>query len=207
MKKLIAGTLSVLLCTLLLSTPTLAKEADDHTAREEAEGKIIWQQLQDEEADCADLTDENFGSLGEYYMGLMAGDAHESMNDMMISMMGEDGEEAMHVAMGKRLSGCDPTAATDAGYGGWISMMGSGMMSNNYSTNSMMNFGAMSGGWFFMIVFWVLIIVGIIALVKWLMQQGQGSAQTKTPIDVLKERYAKGEIDKKEFEDKKKDLV
>lgn len=71
----------------------------------------------------------------------------------------------------------------------------------------MMNFGFMSGGWFFMVLFWVLIIIGIIALVKWLMQQSQDSAQHTTPIDILKERYAKGEIDKKEFTDKKKDLV
>lgn len=207
MKKIISVILSGLLCNFLLSTSVLAQEVDNHTAREEAEGKIVWQQLEAEEITCAELTDDEFGVLGEYYMGLMLGDTHESMNEMMISMMGEDGEEQMHVVMGKRLSGCDPTAATETSYGGWMSMMSSGMMTNNYSTNSMMNFGFMSGGWFFMVLFWVLIVVGIVALVKWLIQQGRDSVQTKTPVDILKERYAKGEINQKEFEEKKKDLV
>ncbi|MBI2416015.1 MAG: hypothetical protein HYV33_05155 [Candidatus Kerfeldbacteria bacterium] len=78
MKKVAAVTLSGVL--LFLGTSALAKQIDDHTVREEAEGKIIWQQLQDNEVSCAELTDDNFGSLGEYYMGLMVGNAHESMN-------------------------------------------------------------------------------------------------------------------------------
>ncbi|MFA6475756.1 MAG: SHOCT domain-containing protein [Patescibacteria group bacterium] len=68
----------------------------------------------------------------------------------------------------------------------------------------MMNFGLMSGGWLFMILFWVLVVAGIVVLVKWLVQQS--SNQPKTPSDVLKDRYAKGEINKKEFDQKKKDL-
>lgn len=80
---------------------------DGHTAREEAEGKEIWDKLQVKQLECRNLTDDHYGSLGEYFMGQMVGDSHEAMNTMMERMMGKVGEEQMHVVMGKRLSGCD----------------------------------------------------------------------------------------------------
>jgi len=46
-------------------------QTDNHTAREEAEGEIVWQKLQSKEIVCGDLSDEDFGALGEYYMGQM----------------------------------------------------------------------------------------------------------------------------------------
>src|SRR3989344_6541629 len=85
--------------------------SDGHTAREEAEGKAIWGKLQTKELTCKDLSDDNFETLGEYFMGQMIGDFHEAMNNMMIQMMDEKGEKQMHVVMGKRLSGCDTSAA------------------------------------------------------------------------------------------------
>ena len=210
--------------TLLLSPIASAQEAmmapsGDHTAQEEAEGKEVWQKMGREELECKDLTDEQFAALGEYFMGEMTGDAHEAMNAMMTRMMGEEGEEQMHVVMGKRMSGCGGDGTLPMGNAGMMMpmmgmMMGNGMMrgwSNGYAPDtmsSMMGYG-FSGfapfGMIFMILWWVLIIAGIVALVKWL-SRNSGAAEGKSELEILKERYAKGEIDKKEFDERKKDL-
>jgi putative membrane protein len=64
-----------------------------------------------------------------------------------------------------------------------------------------------SGVWpVFMILFWILLIIGVVALVKWIVGQ-TGSMKEESAIDVLKKRYAKGEISKEEFEEKKKDVM
>jgi len=90
--------------------------------------------------------------------------------------------------------------AQPGGYGGW--QMGPGMMGN------------WGMGWFgmiFMVIFWILIIVGLVFLIKWLIQTTSsgktGERIGSSAIEILKERYARGEIDKAEFEAKKKDLA
>ncbi len=65
--------------------------------------------------------------------------------------------------------------------------------------------GAMAWGGLWMVLWWVLPILGIVALVTWMNRAG-GNRQDKTALDILKERYARGEIDQAEFEQKRRDL-
>lgn len=63
-------------------------------------------------------------------------------------------------------------------------------------------------GGLFMILFWVAVIAAIVAVARWWF--GGLSRDDLPPgqsaLDVLKERYARGEIGKEEFERKKRDL-
>lgn len=64
-------------------------------------------------------------------------------------------------------------------------------------------------GWISMILFWGVVILAIAGLAKWLMQQpsGGGSLRGETPLQILQERYARGEIDREEYEQKRQDLM
>ncbi len=65
----------------------------------------------------------------------------------------------------------------------------------------------MWGGSIMMIIFWAVIIVGIVFLVKWIARESRGgSPASETPLEILKKRYARGEIDKAQYESMKKDI-
>lgn len=61
----------------------------------------------------------------------------------------------------------------------------------------------MGFGWLFMIGFWVLVILGVVFLVRTLLG---GAGKGETPLDILRKRYARGEITREEFEKMKSDL-
>ena len=88
---------------------------------------------------------------------------------------------------------------THADYVGY----GPGMMMGGYG------YGAYGlGGLVTTLLIWGLLIVGIVAVVKHLRRtDGDPSATANAALNILKERYARGEIDKEEFETKKKDVV
>ncbi|MFQ5846515.1 MAG: SHOCT domain-containing protein [Candidatus Methylomirabilales bacterium] len=64
-------------------------------------------------------------------------------------------------------------------------------------------------GMLLMLLFWVLIIVGVVLIVRWLIGEARSSqpGSSETPLDILKKRYARGEIDKEQFENIKRDLM
>jgi putative membrane protein len=85
-------------------------------------------------------------------------------------------------------------------YGNW--QMGPGTMGN------------WGMGWFggiFMIVFWILILVGLVFVIRWLIhttgKKEGGGPRGSRAMEILKERYARGEIDKTQFDAMKRDLA
>jgi len=79
----------------------------------------------------------------------------------------------------------------------------------------MMDWG---GGWYgmifgplFMILVLVAVIVAVVLLVRWLGGPWHGTPSHhvppgRAPLDILKERFARGEIDKEEFEERRRIL-
>ena len=68
---------------------------------------------------------------------------------------------------------------------GWMPMMGLGML--------------------FIVLFWGLVIVGVVYRMRWLMNRGLTS-RPESSLDILKKRYARGEISKQDFEEMRRDV-
>ena len=61
-----------------------------------------------------------------------------------------------------------------------------------------------------MIWYWiigVIILVAVVWIITRSLSQNRPDYPNKSALDILKERYARGEIDKQEFDNRKKDLM
>ncbi|MBC7094216.1 MAG: SHOCT domain-containing protein [Thermococcus sp.] len=72
----------------------------------------------------------------------------------------------------------------------------------------MMGFGWF--GWFgaiLMLLFWGAIIAGVAWFIRWILDQSSGSTSKKRALEILDEKYARGEIDDDEYERRKRKLL
>lgn len=72
----------------------------------------------------------------------------------------------------------------------------------------MMHWGNFSGmgysgfGWIFMVLFWAMVILGIVYLIKQLSGCSKTMDKKESAEDILKKRYAAGDITTEEFKEK-----
>jgi len=69
---------------------------------------------------------------------------------------------------------------------------------------------AMWGPWgvvmaLLMLAFWVAVIAAVVLAIRWLAGQGR-PVQGDHALEILRQRYARGEIDREEFEARRRDL-
>jgi putative membrane protein len=65
----------------------------------------------------------------------------------------------------------------------------------------------MGGGWMFMVIFWGLVIAAIVAAIVTFTRKSGGSERSgNSAMDILKKRYANGELTKEQYENMKKDI-
>ena len=67
-------------------------------------------------------------------------------------------------------------------------------------------YGFMGFGWIFGLIIWGLLIVGVVMVIKWAIGSSWGGGRGLTALDILKRRYASGEINEEEYQRMKKEL-
>lgn len=177
----------------------------------EQKGKTIYDQLQNKQTTCSKLTDDGFADLGDFYMSEMMGSTHDAMDQYMTNELGSSGDRQVHIAMGERLSGCDtnasyPSSADNYAPLAWMGGMRGNDNGSSWDWNMMGGYANSSWSGADTALAALLILAVAVALFAWLRPRSHIRAATSSAFGVLKERYAKGEIDKEEFDEKKKEL-
>jgi uncharacterized membrane protein len=201
--------------TLILGA-AMAPTAFASIASEEQQGAQILRAVDSSQRSCGSLSNTDFEHVGDYVMGRMLGStqAHEQMDSLMQRMMGQSATDRMHVVMGRRFSRCGD-GSTPGGFGGMMGVMGmmggssyggSGSMMGGFRTSGGSGDGDDFGtaGWVMVALMVVLIGLGVAAFALW--RPGRRPSGT-APLDVLGARYARGEIEKDEYEQRRSALL
>ncbi len=67
-------------------------------------------------------------------------------------------------------------------------------------------YGMMGFGWIFGLIIWVLLIVGVVLAIKWVIGSPERGGRSLTALDILKQRYASGEISEEQYHRMKKEI-
>ncbi len=185
------------------------------SANEDQEGAQLLQSIQNGEQGCQGLSRGEFEAIGEHVMGRMLGSTtrHEAMDQRIRATTGASGEARAHVFMGQRFAGCAKGAAP-AAFGSMMGMMGSYSGDSSGGMGSGRDAGIGSGmmgdsvsrdgdddGWSstdtMLVVFLAALAAALAAWRPW------RRSSPKTPLDILSDRYARGDIDTAEYEQRR----
>lgn len=152
---------------------------------------------------CDQLSDEQLELMGDYFMEQMhPGELHEIMDERM----GGEGSiqlKNVHINMARMFYCGESNVMPMSMMNMMINRGGENMMDYNYNTGFGMMYGLGWFGWILMILFWIAIVL----LIIWIIQQFTKHKEDKeSALDILERRFAKGEISKKEYLERKKTL-
>ena len=156
----------------------------------------------DSKTDCKGLSNSQLEILGEYYMEQMhPGESHELVHKMMGLQEGSEAEEQFHINMAKTIY-CGESGGMIGSRGmiGMMNMMGGGMMGSYPTSYDYSNYGYWN-------IFRILLFAAVIFFIVWIIHRfGIKKTASETPLNILRKRFAKGEITKKELEDMKNEM-
>lgn len=91
-----------------------------------------------------------------------------------------------------------------------FSLLGGGMMMMGCGWMGCGGFGFGPFGWIAMLLFWVLIIGGLALIAVWVFREATPSAPgpggSSRSLEILKERYARGEITREQYEEMRREI-
>ena len=201
----VAQLLAALTLLVASAPPAPAQDDPDRVLRE----------FQGGERECSEARTKDFVAIGERLMGRQfpSEQAHESMDELMRSMMGEPAERQMHEFLGRRAAGCGGSAPE--AFGGMMGMMGSlaggPMMGAGDRVAGTRHQGAMFGrvpyhgdddwgtGETLIVLVGGLLAAAVGLVGVWVLARRSAQAE-QSPLDTLRRRYAQGEIDTDEYE-------